>query len=173
MANSHLDLTSQGLLGASSRSLRRFSSAPILKGNVTITVPEREAVSRVPARCERPVWPLDDAVWSLDDALTLPRVRRAALPAPAHWESPRHGSAQNTPNPAFHGLVEWFGLEGSFKGHPVQYPCYEQRHLQLDQVPLEPCPIWPWMSPQMGYPPLSTLLKISSLSIIGMYPLLV
>lgn len=37
----------------------------------------------------------------------------------------------------FHRNKDWFGLEGTFKGHLVQPPCTEQ-HLQLDQV--APCP---------------------------------
>ena len=32
-----------------------------------------------------------------------------------------------------HRIIEWFALEGTFKGHPVQPPCNEQGHLQLDQ----------------------------------------
>jgi len=31
------------------------------------------------------------------------------------------------------GIIEWFGLEGTFKGHLVQPPCSEQGHLQQDQ----------------------------------------
>jgi len=33
-----------------------------------------------------------------------------------------------------HRIVECFGLEGTFRGHPAQLPCSEQGHLQLDQV---------------------------------------
>jgi len=33
-----------------------------------------------------------------------------------------------------HRTIEWFGLEGTFKGHLVQLPCNEQGYLQLDQV---------------------------------------
>lgn len=29
----------------------------------------------------------------------------------------------------FLGIIESFELAGSLKGHPVQLPCYEQRHL--------------------------------------------
>ena len=29
--------------------------------------------------------------------------------------------------------MEWFGLEGTFKGHLVHPPCNEQGHLQLEQ----------------------------------------
>lgn len=31
-------------------------------------------------------------------------------------------------------FIEFFWLEGTFKGHLVQLPCREQGHLQLDQV---------------------------------------
>jgi len=31
-------------------------------------------------------------------------------------------------------IIEWFGLEETFKGHLVQPPCHEQGHLQPDQV---------------------------------------
>ena len=37
-----------------------------------------------------------------------------------------------------HRLVEWFGLEATFKGHLVQPRCSEQGHLQLDQVAQSP-----------------------------------
>lgn len=33
-----------------------------------------------------------------------------------------------------HGTIEELGLDGTFKGHPVQSPCNEQGHLQLDEV---------------------------------------
>jgi len=33
-----------------------------------------------------------------------------------------------------HRIIEWFGLEGTFKGHLVQPQCSEQEHLQIDQV---------------------------------------
>ncbi|KAK4817094.1 hypothetical protein QYF61_027925 [Mycteria americana] len=35
-------------------------------------------------------------------------------------------------------IIEWFGLEGTFKGHLVQPPCKKQGHLQLDQVAQSP-----------------------------------
>jgi len=35
-------------------------------------------------------------------------------------------------------IIEWFGLEGTFKGHLVQPPSNEQGHLQLDQVAQSP-----------------------------------
>ncbi|KAK4811229.1 hypothetical protein QYF61_022126, partial [Mycteria americana] len=35
-------------------------------------------------------------------------------------------------------ITEWFGLEGTFKGHLVQPPCNEQGHLQLDQAAQNP-----------------------------------
>ncbi|KAK4822534.1 hypothetical protein QYF61_015540 [Mycteria americana] len=35
-------------------------------------------------------------------------------------------------------IIEWFGLEGTFKGHLVQPPCNKQGHLQLDQVAQSP-----------------------------------
>lgn len=31
-------------------------------------------------------------------------------------------------------FIEFFGLEGTFKGHLVKLPCRKQGHLQLDQV---------------------------------------
>jgi len=31
-------------------------------------------------------------------------------------------------------IIEWFGLEGTVKGHLVQTPCKEQGHPPLDQV---------------------------------------
>ena len=37
-----------------------------------------------------------------------------------------------------HRITEWFGLEGTFKGHLVQPLCNEQGHLQLDQVAQSP-----------------------------------
>ena len=37
-----------------------------------------------------------------------------------------------------HRIIEWFGLEGTFKGHLVQSPCSEQGHLQLDQAAQSP-----------------------------------
>jgi len=38
----------------------------------------------------------------------------------------------------FHGIIEWFGLEGTFKGHLVQPPCNERGHLQPDKVAQSP-----------------------------------
>ena len=35
-------------------------------------------------------------------------------------------------------IIEWFGLEGAFKGHLVQALCNEQGYLQLDQVAQSP-----------------------------------
>ena len=35
-------------------------------------------------------------------------------------------------------MIEWFGLEGTFKGYLVQPPCHERGHLQLDQVAQSP-----------------------------------
>jgi len=32
-----------------------------------------------------------------------------------------------------HGIIELFELEWNLKGHPVQLPCNEQGHLQLNQ----------------------------------------
>jgi len=37
-----------------------------------------------------------------------------------------------------HRIIEWFGLEGTFKGHLVQPPCSGQGHLPLDQVAQSP-----------------------------------
>jgi len=37
-----------------------------------------------------------------------------------------------------YGIIEWWGLEGTFQGHPVQPPCHEQGHLQLEQVAQSP-----------------------------------
>jgi len=38
----------------------------------------------------------------------------------------------------FHRITEWFGLEGTLKGHLLQLPCSEQGHLQTDQVAQSP-----------------------------------
>jgi len=35
-------------------------------------------------------------------------------------------------------IIEYFGLEGTFKGHLVQPPCNKQEHLPLDQVAQSP-----------------------------------
>ena len=35
-------------------------------------------------------------------------------------------------------IIEWFGLEGTIKGHLVQSPCSEQGYLLLDQVAQSP-----------------------------------
>ena len=43
-----------------------------------------------------------------------------------------HTESQN------HGIIEQFGLEGTFKGHPVQLPCNKQEQIQLDQVAWSP-----------------------------------
>lgn len=32
------------------------------------------------------------------------------------------------------GMVEWVGLEGTFRGHPVQLSCIKQGHFQIDQT---------------------------------------
>jgi len=34
----------------------------------------------------------------------------------------------------YHRIIEWFGLEGTFKGVLVQPPCNKQGHLPPDQV---------------------------------------
>ena len=39
---------------------------------------------------------------------------------------------------ADHRIIEWFGLEGTFKGHLVQSHCKQQGHLQLGQVAQSP-----------------------------------
>jgi len=36
------------------------------------------------------------------------------------------------------GIMEWFGLEGTFRGPLAQPPCSEQGHLQPDQVAQSP-----------------------------------
>lgn len=39
-------------------------------------------------------------------------------------------------------IIEQFGVEGTFKSHPVHPPCNEQVHLQVDQAaqsPTQPC----------------------------------
>lgn len=51
-----------------------------------------------------------------------------------------------------HGVIELFQLEGTLKGHLIQFPCTEQGHLQLHQCS-EPHPALPGMSPEMGLPP--------------------
>ena len=41
----------------------------------------------------------------------------------------------------YHRIIEWFGLEGTFKTIMFQPPCYRQGHLPLDQVahsPIQP-----------------------------------
>ena len=38
----------------------------------------------------------------------------------------------------YHRITEWFGLEGIFRGHPVQPPGNEQAHLPLDYVAQSP-----------------------------------
>jgi len=35
-------------------------------------------------------------------------------------------------------IIEWFGLEGTFRGHLAQPPCSEQQYLQLDQAARSP-----------------------------------
>jgi len=35
-------------------------------------------------------------------------------------------------------IIDWFGLEGTFRGHLVQSPCHGQGHLPLDQVAQSP-----------------------------------
>lgn len=35
-------------------------------------------------------------------------------------------------------MMEWFGLDGTFRGHLVQPPCCEQGHLELNQVVQSP-----------------------------------
>jgi len=37
-----------------------------------------------------------------------------------------------------HRIIEWFGLERTFKGHLAQTPCREQGHLQLEQAAQSP-----------------------------------
>ena len=37
-----------------------------------------------------------------------------------------------------HGIMEWFGWEGTFEGHLIQPPCHEQGHLHPDQVAQSP-----------------------------------
>jgi len=37
-----------------------------------------------------------------------------------------------------HRIIECFGLEGTFRGHPALLPCNEQGHLQLDRVAQSP-----------------------------------
>jgi len=48
-------------------------------------------------------------------------------------------SAASLQLPGFaHRITEWFGLEGTLRGHPAQPPCREQGYLQLDQVAQSP-----------------------------------
>jgi len=37
-----------------------------------------------------------------------------------------------------HRIIEYFGLEGAFRGHLAQHPCSEQGHLHLYQVSQSP-----------------------------------
>jgi len=41
-------------------------------------------------------------------------------------------------NPYDYRIIEWFGLEGTFKIVLFQPPCYRQGHLPLDQVAQSP-----------------------------------
>jgi len=38
------------------------------------------------------------------------------------------------PGQEYHRIIEWFGLEVTFKGHLVQPSCNEQEHLQLHEA---------------------------------------
>jgi len=33
-----------------------------------------------------------------------------------------------------HTIIQFLELEGTFKGHPVEHPCNEWEHAQLDQA---------------------------------------
>lgn len=50
------------------------------------------------------------------------------------WQREPQGSSRVSG----HGLLEWFGLEGTFRDHLVQLLCREQGHLPLDHVAQSP-----------------------------------
>ena len=51
-----------------------------------------------------------------------------------------------------HRITEWFGLEGTFKGHPVQ-PLPWAGTSSTGWGHSEPGPAWPWTFAGMGHPP--------------------
>lgn len=50
------------------------------------------------------------------------------LPATQHHQSAEQWSLCSQ------RILEWFGLQGTFKGHLLQVPCNDQEHFQLEQV---------------------------------------
>lgn len=53
------------------------------------------------------------------------------------WENlPEEGRAKLWT--AFHRILEWFGLDGTFKYHLIQSPHHEQEHPLLHQVAQRP-----------------------------------
>ena len=51
------------------------------------------------------------------------------------------GQGFEQPDLVWDRVIEWFGLEGTFRGHLVQPSCIKQGHLQPDrvaQIPLQP-----------------------------------
>ena len=88
-------------------------------------------------------WPCTQLCWSPQWVLTQPHF------CLAHGDTSSHDEVDifttNTPYAQdlqlalayvqwCHRIIEWFGLEGTFKGYLVQHPCSEQGQLQLNQV---------------------------------------
>lgn len=58
------------------------------------------------------------------------------------YQNPGFSLPEN-PSPFGTVIIEWFGLEATFKGHVVQLSFNKQEHFQLDEVaqsPVQPSP---------------------------------